>query len=88
LFEISNSSFLQVNSAQMNKMYKYLGDLADLNEETVLLDICSGIGTIGLSIGQKCKKVIGIEMVKSSCDNARKNAASHTSGSNYEVVCG
>lgn len=87
LFEVSNSSFLQINTPQMDKMYKYVGDLAKLDENTVLLDICSGIGTIGLSVGQSTKKIIGIEMVESSCENARKNAANCTTGSKYEVIC-
>jgi tRNA/tmRNA/rRNA uracil-C5-methylase (TrmA/RlmC/RlmD family) len=67
----------------MDKMYKYVGDLAGLDENTILLDICSGIGTIGLSVGKNAKKIIGIEMVESSCDNARKNAASCETGSKY-----
>jgi tRNA (uracil-5-)-methyltransferase len=87
LFEVSNSSFLQINTQQMDKMYKYVGDLAELDEDTILLDICSGIGTIGLSVGQKSKKIIGIEMVESSCDNARKNAANSSIGDKYEVIC-
>ena len=86
-FEVSNSSFLQINTAQMDKMYSYVGTLAKLDSETILLDICSGIGTIGLSVGQDCKKVIGIEMVASSCENARKNAQK-AGNTNYEVVCG
>jgi len=85
-FEISNSSFLQINSHMMDKMYNYVGQLADLNEDTILLDICSGIGTIGLSVGKRCKKVIGIEMVQSACDNAKKNA--EMCGMKYEVICG
>jgi tRNA/tmRNA/rRNA uracil-C5-methylase (TrmA/RlmC/RlmD family) len=87
MFEVSNSSFLQINTPQMNKMYTYVGDLAKLDENTVLLDICSGIGTIGLSVGANAKKIIGIEMVESSCENAKKNAANCTTGNKYEVIC-
>ena len=88
LFEVSNSSFLQINSVQMDKMYEYVGNLAKLDENTILLDICSGIGTIGISVGQGTKKVIGIEMVESSCENARKNAANCEKKVDYEVICG
>lgn len=87
LFEISNSSFLQINTPMMDKMYKFVGDLANIDENTLLLDICSGIGTIGLSVGQKAKKIIGIEMVESSCANARKNAQNCATGQKYEVIC-
>ena len=76
-FEVSNSSFLQINVAQSEKMYEYARKYANLDKQTILLDICSGIGTIGVSVGKDCFKVIGIEMVKSSCENAIKNAASN-----------
>lgn len=85
LFEVSNSSFLQVNTPTMNMMYKYAGNLTEIDNETILLDICSGIGTIGLSVGQNAKKIIGIEMVASSCKNAKKN--SKGSEVEYEVIC-
>ena len=87
-FEVSNSSFLQVNSEQMDKMYNYVHQMAKLDNNTVLLDICSGIGTIGLSVGQECKKIIGIEMVKSSCENAEKNAKANGKEGLYTVICG
>ena len=87
LFEVSNSSFLQINTPMMDKMYKFVGELANIDENTLLLDICSGIGTIGLSVGQKAKKIIGIEMVESSCENAKKNAQNCSTGHKYEVIC-
>lgn len=55
-------------------MYEYARKYANLDNQTILLDICSGIGTIGISVGKDCHKVVGIEMVKSSCKNALKNA--------------
>lgn len=87
-FEVSNSSFLQINIGQSNKMYRYAREYAGLDENTVLLDICSGIGTIGISVGKNCKKVVGIEMVKSSCANALKNAKDNDMEEKYDVVEG
>ena len=87
-FEVSSSSFLQINIPQSEKMYQYVTKCIDLDPNTILLDICSGIGTIGISIGKNCKKVIGIEMVKSSCQNALKNAARNDMAEKYEVVEG
>lgn len=33
-------------------MYKKIGDICDLDENTVLLDICCGTGTIGLTLAR------------------------------------
>jgi tRNA (uracil-5-)-methyltransferase len=88
VFEVSNSSFLQINIKQTEKMYTWAQKYAGLDSKTVLLDICSGIGTIGITAGQVCHKVVGIEMVKSACANAVKNAARNGMAEKYEVVEG
>jgi len=88
VFEVSNSSFLQINIVQSERMYEYAKKCAGLDANTLLLDICSGIGTIGISVGKDCSKVVGIEMVKSSCTNALKNAQTNSMGDKYEVVEG
>ena len=38
------------------------------------IDVCCGTGTIGLTMAKNAKQVIGIEMVQSAIDDARKNA--------------
>lgn len=84
-FEVSPSSFLQVNIAQCEKLYTHIGEYciealkSDLEEneepeEYILLDICSGIGTIGLCLGKNAKKVIGIEINEKACEDALRNA--------------
>ncbi|KAI8902403.1 S-adenosyl-L-methionine-dependent methyltransferase [Globomyces pollinis-pini] len=40
----------------------------------ILLDLCCGTGTIGISLAPYVKKVIGIEMCESAVIDARKNA--------------
>lgn len=87
-FEVSSSSFLQINISQSESMYEYARKCVGLDEKTILLDICSGIGTIGISVGKECHKVVGIEMVKSACANALKNAKNNGMEEKYEVVEG
>ncbi len=58
----------------------------DKFEETIFLDICSGIGTIGMCLAKKSKKVIGIEMIEAACENAKENALLNKI-ENYEVIC-
>lgn len=97
-FEVSPSSFLQVNIAQCEKLYTHIGEYciealkSDLEEneepeEYILLDICSGIGTIGLCLGKNAKKVIGIEINEKACEDALRNAK-RNNVQNYEVVVG
>ena len=56
-FRVSMSAFLQVHTPQMNKLYKLIETLAGIDDghkhkDIVFLDICSGIGTVGISIAQ------------------------------------
>lgn len=73
-FNISPSSFFQVNRIQaeilINKAIEYL----DLEKEDEVFDIYCGIGTISLFIADKAKKVYGIESIKAAIDDAKENA--------------
>lgn len=43
----------------------------------VLLDLCCGTGTIGISMAQHVKKVVGVELVAEAIEDAKKNAAAN-----------
>ena len=73
-FEISAPSFYQVNTEQMIKLYNKAEEYANLSGEETLLDIYCGIGTIGLSMADRAKQVIGIELVKEAVIDANRNA--------------
>ena len=49
----------------------------DLNQETVLLDLGSGIGFWSLNFAPKCKKVIGVDFIDQMNKIARKRANEH-----------
>ena len=108
-FEVSPTSFLQVNIEMCEKLYKTIDDFCmqalvaeknfltkakteeisevKLPQEYILLDIFSGIGTIGLCLGKNAKKVIGIEINEKACMDAIQNAK-RNGIENYEVVVG
>ena len=44
------------------------------DEDIILLDICCGTGTIGLSLAQHVKKVIGVDICKEAIEDAKINA--------------
>ena len=57
-----------------------------MDKNTVLLDICSGAGTIGICLAAQCFKVVGIEMVETACKDAEENIKLNNID-NYEVIC-
>lgn len=71
---LSPLSFYQVNHAQAEKLYSRAKEYAELTGNEILLDMYCGAGTIGLSMADKCKEVIGVEIVKPAVEDARNNA--------------
>lgn len=72
-FKISLKSFYQVNYHQMIKLYKQVENKANIDSNTSVLDLYSGIGTISLFLSKKAKDVTGVEVVKAAVDNANEN---------------
>lgn len=85
--EISPLSFYQVNTIQAERLYEIAADYAQLTGKKTLLDLYCGAGTIGLSMSKKVKKLIGVEIIESAIDNAKRNAAANNV-TNAEFICG
>ncbi|MFT8402107.1 MAG: 23S rRNA (uracil(1939)-C(5))-methyltransferase RlmD, partial [Lentilactobacillus diolivorans] len=73
-FEISASSFYQVNPVQTEKLYDLATKKADLSADDIVIDAYCGIGTISLSMARVAKKVYGVEIVPEAIEDAKKNA--------------
>lgn len=73
-FSVSPLAFFQVNTLAAEALYNKIGDLAQVDAETNILDVCCGTGTIGLSIAKKCRRVFGVELIASAVEDAKKNA--------------
>lgn len=74
-FTLSPHSFYQVNYAQTEKLYAKARAFAGLTGKEIVVDLYCGAGTIGLTMADKAKKIIGIEIVPQAVENARQNAA-------------
>lgn len=74
IYQISANSFFQTNSFQTVKLYNIVRMYAEIKESDIVYDLYCGTGTIALSIAPFVKKVIGVELEKSSITNANKNA--------------
>lgn len=73
IFKISPLSFYQINPIQTEKLYNIALEKAELTGQEVLLDLYCGIGTIGIFIANKAKKVYGIEIVEEAIQDAKEN---------------
>lgn len=73
-FQVSPSSFLQIHIPQSERLYKLIGSLSEIDKETIFLDICSGIGTIGICLADSAAKILAVEMVESACKDAELNS--------------
>ena len=85
-FEISASSFFQINPEQVEKLYATALNLVDSSKEEIVLDAYSGVGTIGLIAARNAKKVISVEINKSAHKNAIENAK-RNNVDNIQFVC-
>lgn len=73
-FRISPSSFYQVNSVQAQVLYKKALQIADLTGKETVIDAYCGIGTIGMVMAAKARRVIGIELNGDAVRDAKANA--------------
>ena len=82
-FRISAGAFYQVNHNACELLYGIAKEKARLTGNETLLDLYCGIGTIGLSMADCAKEVIGIEIVdeavKCAAENAKRNGIAHVS---------
>jgi 23S rRNA (uracil1939-C5)-methyltransferase len=86
-FEISSNSFFQTNPQQAERLYRTVLNMADLKGTEEVLDLYCGNGTISIFLSPLVKKVIGIEAVEESVQNARRNAELNNID-NCEFLCG
>ncbi|XP_074777356.1 tRNA (uracil-5-)-methyltransferase homolog A [Athene noctua] len=86
-FRISPHAFFQVNTQAAEVLYTAIREWAQLSQESTVLDICCGTGTIGISLAKKVKKVIGIELCQEAVQDARVNAQINELN-NIEFHCG
>ncbi len=85
--ELSPHAFYQVHTKQAERLYEIAAELANLTGTELLLDLYCGIGTIGLSMANRIRRLIGVELVPQAVENARENAK-HMGASHAEFFCG
>lgn len=76
-FEISPTSFFQVNRPQAEELYKLAIESLEPNAEDKVLELYSGIGTISLPVADRVGEILGIEYSRVAVEDAKKNAANN-----------
>lgn len=72
LFKVSYNSFFQVNHYIAGELFKLIS--ANIKDDENVLDLYSGVGTLGLVASTKAKEVLSIEIVKNAVLNGIFNA--------------
>ena len=68
-------SFYQVNTLAAEQLYGIAAEYAQLTPDDLLLDLYCGMGTIGLSMADHCRELVGVEIVPEAIESAEANAA-------------
>ena len=73
-FEISANSFFQTITYQGETLYSEVVKAAGLTGKEIVYDLYCGTGSIALYLSKNANEVYGFEVIRSSLENAEKNA--------------
>lgn len=86
-FLVSNNSFFQVNKGITELLYNKILEYLKSNNESIILDLYCGTGTIGIFVSDAVKEVIGIEINKEAIIDANENKKINNIY-NIDFICG
>ena len=72
-YNVNNAMFFQVNNYIAEHIFQHILHLCQPNENTEILDLFCGCGSISLFLAQHCKQVTGIEINSQAIECANKN---------------
>ena len=73
-FKVGPSTFLQTNTAMVERLYALALEAAALTPSEIAFDLYCGIGTISLALARGGRGVFGLELAEESVERARENA--------------
>jgi len=73
-FKIGPQSFFQTNTVQAEKLYRLTAQAASLSGRETLYDLYCGTGSIGIFLGRKAARIVGVEQVSAAIEDAKENA--------------
>lgn len=87
-FRLSVPSFFQVNREQAEVLYRRALDFAALTGSETVVELYCGIGTISLTLAERAKQVIGVEVVPQAVEDAKENARRNGLEGKTRFECG
>ena len=84
IYKVSYNSFFQINRYVSSIIFNNIKE--SFNKDDIVLDLYSGVGTLGLSIASIVKKVYGIEIVENAVINATNNSKINKLDNTYYMV--
>lgn len=72
-FRVSADSFFQVNTQQAEAMVRHLLEKLPLNSNATVLDVYCGVGLFSAWMAPKVKRLIGVELSPSACQDFAVN---------------
>lgn len=69
------NTFFQTNPTQAEKLVELALEMAEADENETMIDLFCGVGTFSLPFAERVKSLAGIEIVESSIESAKRNAA-------------
>ena len=73
-FKITADSFFQVNTLQAEVLYNLLKTEMELDKDKTVLELYSGVGSIGIYLSKGVKDIYAVEIVESAVEAAKENA--------------
>jgi len=72
--KVSKNSFFQVNTDTTNILYDIIKNVADIQDNDIVLDLYCGVGSIGLCVTKNSSSLYGVEIIDSAIEDAIHNA--------------
>ena len=84
LFQVSYDSFFQVNRNICSKLFYLIAK--EIKDNSTILDLYCGVGTLGINVADKCNKIFGIEIIKNAILNCVTNAKINNLNNTYYLL--
>ena len=85
--KLSPLSFYQVNRNGAELLYKKAAEYVAPTSDQTILDLYCGTGTIGLSMANSVKELVGVEIIPEAIEDAKVNAQLNNIN-NARFICG
>lgn len=74
MFDISPLSFFQTNTRGAELLFSKIEELCEVDQNTVIVDVCCGTGVIGMSMAKRAKAVVGVDIEEQAILDAKRGA--------------